>query len=360
MSINLEKAIHRENNNFDLIRLIAALAVIFGHSFFLFPTNGYTDPVTKLFDNDYSGSLAVYVFFFLSGIFITSSFDRSNSPVKFILARVFRIWPALIICILITVFIIGPVFTDRSLADYFTAGQTWKYLINNIIMFRFEHVLTGVFSNNFFNISVNGSLWTLPTEIMCYFIVFITGLLGLLKRKVYVIIVLMAFYLIRHNHYFINLFEQAANIRQLQFFLFGMLSYAFRKYFIIDYKIGLAIIGSCLVAHAVNFFGVLWLSYIALIYSMLLLATTGLFKKIKLPGDYSYGIYIYGFLIQQIIAHFFPKLTSYPSMLITIPLTCIIGSVSWYFIEHPAIKIAKKLSVKYDVRAKQATVNTLY
>lgn len=360
MSISLEKAIQRENNNFDLIRLIAALAVIFGHSFYLFPTNGYIDPVSKLFVDDYSGSLAVYLFFFLSGIFITSSFDRSKSPVKFILARVFRIWPALIICILITVFVIGPIFTDRTLIDYFRAGQTWKYLINNIVMFRFEHVLTGVFTDNLFKISINGSLWTLPTEIICYFIILIAGLLGLLKRKIYVIIILVIFYLIRHNHFFVGSFEQAANIKQLFFFLFGMLSYTFRKYFIIDYKIGLFIVGCCIFAYKLNFFGAVWLSYLSLIYLMLLLATASFFKKIKLPGDYSYGIYIYGFLIQQIVAHFFHKLTSYPSMLITIPLTCIIGSISWYIVEYPAIKKAKRISINYDIIRRKSMVNTLH
>ena len=129
MSINLEQAIRRENNNFDLVRLIAALAVIFGHSFYLFPTNGYKEPISIILKNDYSGSLAVYVFFFLSGIFITSSFDKSNSPVKFVIARAFRIWPALIVCILLTVFVIGPIFTNQSLANYFSAHQTWRYLV---------------------------------------------------------------------------------------------------------------------------------------------------------------------------------------------------------------------------------------
>ncbi|MHB8208851.1 acyltransferase family protein [Mucilaginibacter sp.] len=336
MSINLEKAIQRENNNFDLIRLIAALAVIFGHSFNLFPTNGYQEPISILLKNDYSGSLAVYVFFFLSGIFITSSFNKSKSPVKFVIARAFRIWPALIVCILLTVFVIGPIFTNRSLVDYFTAHQTWRYLIKNILIFHFEAPLTGVFGNG-----VNGSLWTLHTEVLCYFIIFVIGVLGLLKRKIYVIIVLIIFYLIRHNQYFVSCFDQSANVMQLMFFLFGTLSYTFRKYFIIDYKIGLAIIGIFLISYVLNFSGTKWLSYVALIYSMLLLATAGFFKRLKPPGDFSYGIYIYGFLIQQIIVYLFPKLTSYPSMLITIPLACIVGSISWYLIEYPAIKKAK-------------------
>jgi peptidoglycan/LPS O-acetylase OafA/YrhL len=345
MSINLEKAIRRENNNFDLIRLIASLAVIFGHSFYLFPTNSYQGSISIFLKNNYNGNLAVYVFFFLSGIFITSSFDKSNSPVKFVIARVFRIWPALIVCILVTVFVVGPIFTNRSLVDYFTAHQTWRYLIKNGLIFHFEAPLTGVFGDG-----VNGSLWTLHTEVLCYFIILVIGVLGLLKRKIYVIAVVIILYLIRHNQYFVYCFNQTANVLQLMFFLFGTLSYTFRKYFIIDYKIGLAIISIFLISCFLNFPGTQWLSYLALIYSMLLLATAGFFKRLRPPGDFSYGIYIYGFLIQQIIVCLFPKLTSFPSMLVTMPLACIVGGVSWYFIENKAIKKAKKLSISYEVR----------
>ena len=56
----------RDRNNFDLIRLFAALAVIFGHSFYLFPNGGHQEPVTQIIDKNFSGTLAVGVFFFLS------------------------------------------------------------------------------------------------------------------------------------------------------------------------------------------------------------------------------------------------------------------------------------------------------
>src|ERR1700754_722361 len=115
MTLTLEQAIDRENNNFNLIRLLASLLVIFGHSFYLFPTNGYHEPISGLFKGDYTGSIAVYIFFFLSGIFIVASFVNSKTFFRFIIMRVFRIYPALIICNIITVFIVGAIFTTLSI-----------------------------------------------------------------------------------------------------------------------------------------------------------------------------------------------------------------------------------------------------
>jgi peptidoglycan/LPS O-acetylase OafA/YrhL len=74
MNLTLGHAIDRKNNNFNVIRLLAAILVIFGHSFYLFPTGGYNEPLVGLLKGNYTGILAVYIFFFLSGIFIVSSF----------------------------------------------------------------------------------------------------------------------------------------------------------------------------------------------------------------------------------------------------------------------------------------------
>lgn len=69
--IVLADILPRDKNAFDLVRLFAAVAVIFGHSFYIFPTGGYSEPVTQLIQKNYSGTLAVGVFFFLSGILVT-------------------------------------------------------------------------------------------------------------------------------------------------------------------------------------------------------------------------------------------------------------------------------------------------
>src|SRR5581483_1550015 len=113
----LDTVLKRSHNNFDLIRLIAALMVVFGHSFDLFKSYGYHDPVNAAV-HESPGTLAVYIFFFLSGIFITQSFLNKKNHLSFARMRLFRIWPGLIVCTLFTVFIIGTTLTDLPIGQY--------------------------------------------------------------------------------------------------------------------------------------------------------------------------------------------------------------------------------------------------
>lgn len=105
----LENILKKGNNNLDLFRLIAACMVIFGHAYALLPGYG-ADPIGKLLGFDYSGSLAVKIFFFISGMLVTSSLLQKRSISQYVSARFFRIWPALIVVLLITTFILGPFF----------------------------------------------------------------------------------------------------------------------------------------------------------------------------------------------------------------------------------------------------------
>lgn len=347
--MTLEQAIDRKNNNFNLIRLLAAILVIFGHSFYLFPTNGYKEPTSTLFKGDYTGSLAVYIFFFLSGIFIVSSFVNSKTFFRFILMRVLRIYPALIICNVITVFIVGATFTTLSISSYFSSKDTWTYFVGNNLMVDYIPNLPGVFRNNFFTATLNGSLWTLPVEIRCYLVITLLGVLGFFKKnKVFlkVSFFFVAYLIFRNSAYIMNFFH-GAQLKALFFFM-GMLAYTFRKYVIINNWAALILIVACIVSHFINYKLFINIFYFTLIYSVLAVSTLNVVKKVKLSGDYSYGIYIYGFLIQQIIAHFFPKLTSYPSMLISMPLVFLLGVISWHYVELPALDLAKKLSQKYE------------
>ena len=336
----LETVIKRSNNNFDLIRLIAALMVIFGHSFDLFNSNGYYDPV-KAVVKESSGTLAVYIFFFMSGIFITGSFINKKDHTSFIQMRVFRIWPALIACTLLAVFFIGVILTTLPLKQYIGNPDTWKFLFSNILLYNVtSHRLPGLFIANHFGSAVNGSLWTLPFEVKCYCIVFISGLAGFLRSKTFIVsfFLVLVFTLVLQPNYLTVL-----GGKLVLFFTAGMLLYIYKHRFLVDYRISLLLIISCFCVYGTWFFQPLF--YLALPYTALVLGASSVFKKIKLPGDYSYGIYIYGFLIQQVLANLFPGLNSYYSLLLTLPIVIPLGILSWHLIEYPAIEYGKKLQL---------------
>lgn len=336
----LNDALRRENNNFDVVRLLGAILVVFGHSWAVFQSSELQEePFRKVLGVDYSGSLAVYSFFFLSGIYITSSFDRSKNWLRFVVMRICRIYPALIICVLLTVFVVGPLFSPLNKQAYFSDIQTWKYLVMNSTMFKFEPKLTGLFHENIFNRSVNASLWSLPLELKCYFFIFILGLSGLLKKRSVILIVLLGLILL----YKFNPDIVMDSFKPLLFFFLGVATYSFRNQVRIDLRICIGMIALSIVSYVINLKVFIDIFYVTFAYSILVVGTSSFLKRITLPGDFSYGIYIYGFLVQQITAYFLPEMTVYYSMLITMPATCILGALSWYLIESPAISWGNKI-----------------
>jgi peptidoglycan/LPS O-acetylase OafA/YrhL len=330
---NLETVIKRSNNNFDLIRILAALMVLFFHSFYLFKNSGHPIPGTTLLKDNSIGGLAVYVFFFLSGMFITSSFINSKKYTDFILLRVFRIWPALLVCVIFSVFIVGPAVSKYSLHDYYYSRGTWDYLVHNILLYHLRFTLPGVFENNFYPNAVNGSIWTLPVELLCYCMVFILGICGMFKSKTASILVNGVLFLI----YAFNI-DSIGNYLNtpFPFFIVGSICYLFRRYLIIDYKIAILLLVIYIIFYKSIFL------FMALLYGVLVAGSSDFAKKIKLPGDYSYGIYVYAFVVQQIIAYYLPDISSYQSLLLTVPFTIGLASLSWHFVEYPLMRFAKR------------------
>ncbi|WGV19182.1 acyltransferase family protein [Pseudomonas putida] len=161
------------DNNFLIIRLLAATAVVVGHSFALsyLECLGCTDPALLLGMPVPVHSLGVEVFFMVSGFLIAASGER-NSARDFYLARALRILPGLLVCLLLMAFVLGPVVTSLPLAEYFAKGQVYKYVYSPLLIFKdAQFVLPGVnFTPRFHGVSVNGSLWTIPLEMRMYLV----------------------------------------------------------------------------------------------------------------------------------------------------------------------------------------------
>ena len=143
------------SNNFDFLRFVAASSVIWYHTP-VFLGRG-VDPVGQWTGNLDTGSLAVIFFFVISGFLITQSYDRNNSPISFIANRFLRIWPPLVVVLLLSTFVLGPLVTEFSRAQYFSDEHIASYLKNVFCMTTYN-VLPGVFVHNHHQEIVNGSL----------------------------------------------------------------------------------------------------------------------------------------------------------------------------------------------------------
>src|SRR3954463_2752853 len=123
------------HNNFDLLRLLAALSVIFSHAFLLAENSQDHDPLMLLTGGQAILGLAgVFVFFTISGYLITQSFETTASPLIFLAKRALRIFPGLILCLLVCVFVIGPLITKLPLPEYFSRRETFLFLLRNAVL----------------------------------------------------------------------------------------------------------------------------------------------------------------------------------------------------------------------------------
>lgn len=172
---------------FDLLRLIAAVLVLVQHSYAL--TGAWEGEwMVRLSGQQLScGMVGVGLFFVISGYLVEQSRERQPDLLNFLRARALRIFPALMLVVLVAALIFGPLWTTLSLRDYFSDSQTWWYLLN-VKLFPMQDSLPGVFKENFIRNAVNGSLWTLPYEVMCYVALFVTAtLLGRYRAEAFLI-----------------------------------------------------------------------------------------------------------------------------------------------------------------------------
>ena len=345
-----------KDNNFDFIRFIAALLVIVNHSYFLLPV--VEDPLLTFTSDRYNiGKIAVAVFFIISGILITQSFQRTKSLFNYFTSRALRIYPALIFVIFITVFLLGPLLTTYSLQEYFAATQTHKYLLFNITMVKAEYFLPGVFENNFRQGFVNGSLWTLPNELACYVAVAIIGMFR--SRKMRAGMVLLVLFLGVFHYKFLNEQKDAFFLHGL-YFASGALAYSLRNRIVLNKYA--ALIAFVVLVTNILFNKLLlasaFITAFAMTYVILYLAfaNTSKFKNFTKHGDFSYGLYIWGWPVQQVVCMKVPNLTVFSFFLISTAITFVFAFISWHFIEKKALVLKKYI---YSRNAADKTLYTL-
>ena len=335
-----------QNNNFDLLRFIGAALVLFGHSFVFL---GRPEPL--VFGWLPYGPLGVYMFFTISGFLIVKSWNYDPCWYRFLARRALRIFPALAVCILLTLFVLGPALTTVSLADYFRNPATYLYLLN-IALFP-VYSLPGVFADNTFPNAVNGSLWSLPLEFALYLSIAGLGLTIGKWRPLVGVAVAMTLVLLAPLWAWkpeSTLVLYGNEVRQLvvcgAYFYVGaaMLLLGAEKILV---PAG-ALVAVVLMMMLQPWIEVLRLAGFFLIpiaaLSFALAPEVRIFKRIC-PGDYSYGIYIYAFPIQQTLAHFYPQMDTGLYIAAASVLTLVPAVLSWHLIEKKALALKPRRQI---------------
>ncbi len=327
-------------NNFDCFRFVLASLVIWSHCF---PLSGRKmDWFYALSGQIDGGSLAVDGFFILSGFLVTQSWLSCPNVMVFARKRFLRIVPAMVAALAFGSLIIAPFNTRVTVRSYFLSGEPWSHFLG--VVFNHFLYLPTVFVTNPVPQLVNSPLWSLRYEILCYAGVVLLGLNRSRSwaRSVVAVFVLSSIY------YFVSksiLHDSIWSIPQMiarlvACFSAGMLFYVFRQR--IPYRPALA--GTAALVLLLTFFTAGFLNVIPLAGGYLLLYAA-VSPRLRLSrfgrhGDFSYGLYVFAYPLQQTIVHVFgPRIPLPLFFSLSFGAALVLAFVSWHMVEAPALAL---------------------
>lgn len=341
------KTFDSRNNSLNLIRLIFALAVLVHHAW---PLSG-TDNAPS-FAGDTLGGWAVAGFFVVSGYLITRS-RFTHSLGDYLVHRIARIVPAFVLCLLVVAVVFAPisyVALHGSLDGFFgTASTPFNYVFSNLGLRMSVYDVAGTPANVPYPGVWNGSLWSIYFEFCCYLVVAFLGLFAVVRRSpwpitlLFVLSVAANVFMVRLSPYAQANYVFEMLMHLLPFFLGGAVVYVW------SHRIGIhwfpAVISLVAAAVLTAYFpgwgggaagafiayGLLWIS--------MWLPSPLIIKK----NDVSYGIYIYAFPLQQILAMYglhefgLGAYIAIASVLVFLP-----AIASWIWLERPIMRAVRR------------------
>ena len=331
------------NNNYNLLRLLFAVAVIFSHSFELL---GYPDPLERLSSAMSAGTIGVCGFFLLSGYLTAQSWSHDPRALAFLKKRALRLYPAFVVASALSVFIVGPL--GASTQHYFAEWSAHKFCAD-LIGLR-QPRTPAVFSGSPVA-SVNGAMWTITFELRCYLLLTALGLCGAVKRRwvllpIALVVNLAAIFGAPHQGGAEGspLFGVSGfMIWFASMYLSGACFYAFRE----RIPLRASFAAAALIVFVAALFGPVGVlravtstmgAYLVLYLGQL---PSPLLAKLRMRDDLSYGLYLYGWPVMQLTAHWLPSMVP-PAAFVCVTAICIpLAFASWRAIEAPALRLKR-------------------
>jgi len=356
---SLGDALRGHQNALGFLRLVLAATVIFDHAF---PLGGFgTDPFWRLTHNQASlGSIAVAGFFAISGYLIAKS-GMSADVLQFFWRRVLRIFPAYWGVLLFAAFVLGPIIwllMGRNLGDYFTFGPLGPvhYFTANWTLNIGTYGIYDIFGRTTpYGVSIghasalNGSIWTLIYEWTCYVVIGVMVAFGVLVRAKVLVPILTGLVFVMQVVYLLDpnivgtifpFFGDQYRINLMLTFLYGSSLAVYSKRIPYDDRLG--VLAGVVMLLTLHWGGFTLLGIPAGAYFVMYLGARlgGPLRRVGAKNDYSYGVYVYGFLIQQTLAYFGVYRLGYlPFVLIALVVSLGFAWLSWHGIEKHAMAL---------------------
>ncbi|MFC0687139.1 acyltransferase family protein [Novosphingobium clariflavum] len=357
---------------FDLLRIGLALYIFYGHALWVAGGHSSVAGVAAIagaaaadaastaaapIADGFSGwtrpfhVAAVPLFFALSGFLVIASALRLRATSTFLAFRFLRIFPALVVETALCAVVLGALLTTLPVVSYYSDPLFWRYLGNMVGWISFD--LPGVFAGNPVKHIVNANLWTLPSEFDCYFLTALLMISGVIydRRLFTAVYACAAIALVTAS--LATGFAITAGILSpiaITFYFFtGVLLFHWRHHLPAHWLLFVA-------AAALSYALLLskWTAFIAPIPVTYCMAFMGVVAVPRLPlisrGDYSYGIYLYGFPICQALVAAFPgTFVGHRYLLLTtgLVITCAFAAFSWHMIEQHALALKRRLPARF-------------
>ena len=334
---------HRPSG-FDYLRFVLATSIIAFHA----PVVTQDALGGIPFWGTGAGTVAKFIlpmFFSLSGFLVAGSLERNSSLIGFYTLRALRIVPALAVEVAMSALILGPILTSKSLTEYFSAPEFRSYFFNMIGYIHYR--LPGVFHDNPLPDIVNQQLWTIPSELGCYLALGALAVASLVRRRGSLIVLVVAGQIIWAIFAWRATSLTRAPIAPggtlILAFTCGVAFYRYKT----SIKINLPIFISVTIAslYAATLPRSEFLLSIPACYMTVFLGLLNPPRhKFIASGDYSYGLFLYGFPIQQVVA----LMGSWThhwwiNFIFAYPVTLAVAILSWHKVEKPALALRKAI-----------------
>jgi peptidoglycan/LPS O-acetylase OafA/YrhL len=310
---------------------------------------GKNDPIYLVSGKTLSGStIAMPVFFFLSGLLVSGSLDHSSSRRNFLWKRFLRLYPAACLVVLLSACVLGPLLTTFPMKTYFSSPVFFQYLSTGLLV-HVCYLLPGVFTYSPLGPSVNASLWSLSLELKLY-----TGLflLSYIKNNrlanqliffgtaILIIVGILPSQEVQTTlrHILWPHFVLSPYTGLTVYFLIGIICYRYRDRINIPGYCVFLLPAAFLVSEWGHFFSLSGFVIIPAAVLFFAVNGTAFVSKITPRADFSYGLYVWAFPVQQLVINYLYSSNKLLVFLITLGLTLLPAAASWYWVESKALK----------------------
>lgn len=348
MTPTLADCLDRKDNDLAAVRILAATAVLHAHGWIVVTPGIKTADFMHVFGFtlDFHG---VHAFFILSGMLLMRSLMTRPDALRFTVARIMRYVPGILAAALFAALVIGPLVTTLSLADYFGSGAVAAFVAAVTTLYDVNATLPGVFMEAAEPGILFVPLWTIHYELVFAIalgLAFALGLMSLRRLVVAGLVGVLAVNVVwfwngeEHAH----LGSPHHLVRFVSTFGLGVAMALFAERIPVSNRMFLTVLAAAIP---------LAFTPVATLAGMLLIAYSILWigfchgriaHALAQIGVWSYGFYVWGYMIEQVAAWFAPDASGYAIALAAFPLALAAGALSWVFVEKPAIALTGPLT----------------